>query len=225
MPKIFSLPWIISLRAKHRLLIAVCTSLIVLFKCRYILQLPTLIMVIWITYSTTILIFTWITIFLAHPRQIRIIARLQDSSRTLIFLFVIVASSASFLAVIILLKSVHGLSKDELIQHIVLSIISVLSSWILVHTLFTLRYAHLYYGDSALKYCHEGLDFPCEIYPDYLDFAYFSFIIGITCQTSDISITSRKIRRLALMHGILTFGFNTIIVALTINVISGLLAQ
>ena len=67
------------------------------------------------------------------------------------------------------------------------------------------------------------LDFPGEERPDYRDFAYFSFVIGMTCQVSDVDVTSREMRRLVLLHGILSFGFNTVILALTINTVSSFL--
>ena len=87
--------------------------------------------------------------------------------------------------------------------------------------MFAYRYALLYYGDHPLDPdVHTvGLQIPNELWPDYLDFAYFSFVIGMTFQVSDIEISSRQIRRVALVHGILSFLFNTVIVALTINVI------
>ena len=98
-------------------------------------------------------------------------------------------------------------------------------SWIMVHTLFGFHYAHLYYGDDTNDPSShaEGLEFPKEKKPDYLDFAYFAFVIGMTFQVSDVDITGRSIRRVALLHGLLSFGLNTFVVALTINLIAGLL--
>jgi uncharacterized membrane protein len=87
-----------------------------------------------------------------------------------------------------------------------------------------LRYAHAFYGDSDDPYRHAaGLEFPGERAPDYFDFAYYAFVVGMTCQVSDVQITSRKMRRLTLMHSVLSFGFNTIILALLINTVSSLL--
>jgi uncharacterized membrane protein len=97
----------------------------------------------------------------------------------------------------------------------------VICSWFLLHTMFAYRYALLYYGDHPLDPDQHtvGLQIPNELWPDYLDFAYFAFVIGMTFQVSDIEISSRTIRRVALVHGILSFLFNTVIVALTINVV------
>jgi uncharacterized membrane protein len=108
---------------------------------------------------------------------------------------------------------------------IIVAIAGMLLSWFLVHTFFALRYAHLFYGDHKTKPdIHAGgLIFPSEQHPDYLDFAYFSFVLGMTFQVSDVQVTSKQLRRVAMLHGILSFGFNTFIVALTINVIAGMM--
>ena len=90
-----------------------------------------------------------------------------------------------------------------------------------MHTVFALRYAHIYYGDSDDPNEHAGgLEFPRDDAPDYLDFAYFAFVIGMTCQVSDVGISSKPLRRLALLQGVLSFGFNTVILALAINTIA-----
>ena len=92
-----------------------------------------------------------------------------------------------------------------------------------MHTIFTFHYAHLYYFKN-MDDTTEGkpLDFPGKTKPDYLDFAYFSFVIGMTFQVSDIEIPSRTIRRTVLAHSLLSFALNTFVVALTINLIAGL---
>jgi uncharacterized membrane protein len=99
----------------------------------------------------------------------------------------------------------------------------MLFSWILIHTIFTLRYAHIYYGDDENKPdIHAGgLIFPGGNRPEYMDFAYFSFVLGMTFQVSDVQITTARLRKLALVHGLLSFGFNTIMIALTINLVAG----
>ncbi len=106
-----------------------------------------------------------------------------------------------------------------------LAFATVIGSWSLIHTLFALHYAHIYYGDSddpRVARHAGGLIFPDERTPDYLDFAYFSFVVGMTCQVSDVQISGRKLRRWALVHGLLSFAFNTAILALSINVVSSL---
>jgi hypothetical protein len=98
-------------------------------------------------------------------------------------------------------------------------------SWLLIHRVFTLRYAHVFYRSKQeldVDGSGGGLIFPGKGNPNYRDFAYFSFIIGMTCQVSDVSVTSHSMRLLALLHGLLSFAFNTVILALSINIISGL---
>lgn len=102
---------------------------------------------------------------------------------------------------------------------------TVVFSWLLMHSVFALRYAHNYYGDSLQDHSRHagGLEFPGQHPPDYRDFVYFSFVIGMTCQVSDVQVASRMMRRAVLLHGILSFAFNTVILALTINTVSSLL--
>ena len=102
---------------------------------------------------------------------------------------------------------------------VLIAVGSMISSWALVHTLYTFHYAHLYYKTKGGK----GLDYPGDEKPDYLDFAYFSFVMGCTFQVSDVEISSKEIRRVALFHGLLSFALNTFVVALTINIIAGLI--
>lgn len=217
------------LDSHYRLLISLAVAAIVLFCTRTSVTLPVEILITWISFSLAVIIMDWIIILWCHPKEVRKIAKIQDSSRTFIFLFVIIASVMCLGAIIFLLKSSKGLSKADVNGHIFLAISAVMVSWWLVHTIFTMRYAHLYYDtdtDDGKRTPIGGLEFPGnEKEPDYLDFVYFSFVLGMTFQVSDVEISSRQIRRLAWIHGLLSFAFNTAIVALSINVISGLVAQ
>jgi uncharacterized membrane protein len=213
--------------AHYRLLISLLVSAIVFFCLDGKYSMPAVILFTWISFASTIIIMDWIIILSSHPREVRKIAKLQDSSRTFLFLFVIAASLASFGAIVFLLKSSkgHGATVNE---HILLAITAVIISWWLLHTIFTLRYAHLYYDtdkDDGTPRAAGGLDFPGDEEPDYMDFVYFSFVLGMTFQVSDVEISSKEIRRLAWMHGMLSFAYNTAILALSINVISGMVAQ
>ena len=93
----------------------------------------------------------------------------------------------------------------------------------LAQVLFALRYAHEYYNGPTDGPVDGGLAFPSEPHPDYWDFLYFSVVLGMTFQVSDVNITARKFRRLATLHGLMGFVFNTVIIALTVNLASGLL--
>ncbi len=214
--------------AHHRLLIGLAVSAIVFYFISNVLSTPAVVLVTWMSFAMSLIVMNWITILSTHPREVRKIARLQDSSRYMIFIFVIVASLISLLSIVFLLKSANGHGNANVTGHVLLAMGAVIISWWLVHTIFTMRYAHLYYDTICSDDEHKkggGLQFPDEQEPDYLDFVYFSFVIGMTFQVSDIEITSRSIRRLAWLHGLVSFAFNTAIVALSINIISGLVAQ
>lgn len=216
---------ILRLDAKYRLLVALICGVAAYFIFRHVTSLPAQVLSIWIVFALTIIILDWIIILTAHPREIHKIAKVEDSSRVLIFLFVIVASLVSLVAIISLLMSSKGHGSHNVSEHIFLTLTSVFVSWWLVHTVFALRYAHLYYAPDVKDCKTLGLQFPDEPEPDYLDFIYFSFVIGMTFQVSDVEIASRHIRRLAWMHGLISFIFNTAIVALSINIVSGLVSQ
>ncbi len=102
---------------------------------------------------------------------------------------------------------------------------TLLLSWLTIHTLFALRYAHEYYTHGQTHLAPDrGLEFPNEPAPDYWDFLYFALVLGMTFQVSDVRITSRKFRRLATAHGVLAFIFNTAIIALSVNMAAGLIS-
>jgi len=162
----------------------------------------------------------WTTIVLVHPRDLPKYSRIQDSSRTLILVLVVAAAMVSLFAVVALLSNMKAAERTA---NILLAGLLVSSSWALIHSIFTLRYAHLYYGNNPKQKRPGGLDFPDEPEPDYLDFAYFAFIIGMTSQTADVNVQAKSIRRTALIQGILAFGFNVVIIALTISGLSSLL--
>lgn len=214
--------------AHYRLMIALVVGIIV-FACFFKrLTIPELALVSWIGCALTIILLNWIIILTSHPREARKIAKIQDSSLTFLFVFIITASLVSLVAIIFLLKSPKGISEISKNEHILLAIGAVAVSWWLVHTVFSLRYAHLFYDtdtDDGGTKKGGGLDFPDTAEPDFLDFVYFGFVVGMTFQVSDVQITDRNIRRLCLAHGIISFAFNTAIVALSINVISGLITQ
>ncbi len=215
--------------AHHRVMVAIAAALLTFILVRTFgdrIHLPAQIIIVWNGFAWTTLALAWWEIFVSEPAVVIRTAKLQDSSRVLIFLFVIVAAFASLLAVGVLLGGAKNVSGTRLTLQLVLAVTTVMSSWALVHTLFALRYAHLYYtiaGNEDVECDGDGLEFPGEDRPDYLDFAYFSFVIGMTCQVSDVEVTERAIRRLALVHGVLTFVYNTVILALSINIASGLL--
>jgi uncharacterized membrane protein len=145
----------------------------------------------------------------------------QDPSRSIIFIIIIVSTLASFFAVLLLILS-KGENDNTSSLRIAVAVTGMFLSWFLIHTIFTLRYAHIFYGDHETRpNTHAGgLEFPGDSKPEYLDFAYYSFVLGMTFQVSDVQITSKRLRSLAMLHGLLSFVFNTIMIALTINLIA-----
>lgn len=221
---------ITKLDAHHKLYISFALSLICFFFVRGRMSAPNEFMVIWLSYAISSLTLSALTIFNIHPADMHHDAHAQDSNKTLVFIFAVFAALASLLAILLLLRNGSSENSSKISLHILLSLTCVITSWLLVHTIFTFRYAHFYYcdvedGSDSKSFKPGGLDFPQEKKPDYLDFAYFSFVIGMTFQVSDVQVSSRRIRRLALMHGLLAFTFNTVIVALSINIVAGLIQK
>jgi uncharacterized membrane protein len=152
-------------------------------------------------------------------------ARAQQDGEWTLFWLVLAGAIASFVAIAGEFGSMKAAAADERNLKVALVAATLLLSWVVTQAAFALRYAHEFYsrtGDAAAV--DGGLQFPEEERPDYLDFFYFSAVLGMTFQVSDVQITSRKLRRLATVHGMLGFLFNTVIIALTVNLASGLLS-
>ena len=186
----------------------------------------------WVGFAATDLTLIILGMWQADTDDIRRVAASEDLPRTQAFVLVVVAALASLGAVVGLMGSVKGLPRDLRVLHVALSVAAVVLAWTLVHLVFTLRYAHTYYNaDDETGHDTGGLIFPDDqgqdrgprLTPNYVDFAYFSFIIGMTAQTADIGIGSRELRRVSLLHSLISFVFNTVIVALTIGTIGGML--
>ena len=145
----------------------------------------------------------------------------QDEGRMLILVLVALAAVSTLAAIVVELAMAKDLHGSLRYAHFALAGLTIATSWLFVHTMFALHYAHDYYA-SILKGTHGGLIFPNEGKPDYADFLYFALIIGTSAQTADVSFSSRAMRRTGLFHCVLAFFFNTTLLALTINIASGL---
>lgn len=215
---------VIRLTAVHKLLLSIVAAGLVyaLVPFHTSKALPHIIFS-WDVFCLCLLVLTWITFYRTEPKQIRHQASQQDDSRVVIFFLVLLATAISMLAVIQILTSKGESGADKALE-LPTAIACMFLSWCIVHTIFTTRYAHLYYADHRTRKDTPagGLDFPGEDHPDFVDFAYYSFTLGMTFQVSDVSISSRKIRRLALWHGLISFGYNATIIALTVNIVAGM---
>jgi uncharacterized membrane protein len=171
------------------------------------------------------LILTYSMMWRAEVDHIRQRAAEEDEGAGFILLLSIASTAASFVAIAFALGGIKSgggsVMPGGVAAHVVLAITTILLSWAFVHTIFTFHYAHEYYAtkrDGVIG----GLVFPHDDKPDYRDFLYFSLVIGMTSQTSDVNICSKVLRRMAALHGVLAFFFNLTVIALTINMVSNL---
>lgn len=154
--------------------------------------------------------------------RIRRRAKEQDEGAYAILLLSVTATLASLVAIVFELGGAKQAGNADGVSHVLLAMATTVLSWVFMQTIFSLHYAHEYYGEGRDKKL-GGLRFPGEHEPDYLDFLYFSLVVGMTSQVSDVAITSRSIRRVASLHGVLSFFFNLTVLALMVNMVSNLL--
>ena len=161
----------------------------------------------------------WLAIMMGRAKQSDIAqhADAQDEGEFGLLVLTIIAAMASLAAIFMELAAAdrgggyYGLE-------VALAIITVVLSWVFIHSIFALHYAYEYYDDPK---CAGGLKFPDDDKPDYWDFVYFAFVLGMTFQVSDVAITAKHIRRTAAVHGVLAFFYATAVVALTVNLAAG----
>jgi len=158
----------------------------------------------------------------SSAEKIRLRSLHQDEGRKTVLLLVVITVIASLLAIVDELSVVKNLNGQVRLGHIALTALTVVTSWFFTHLMFAMHYAHDYYLNVSRK-LPTGLIFPGEDSPDYGDFLYFAGVIGTSGQTADVSLTSRSMRRMGLVHCVLSFFFNTTVLALTINIAASLL--
>lgn len=146
----------------------------------------------------------------SSPEAIRVRAQEMDQAGSALLPLAILAALASIVVVISEAAASHG--SGQSLAGANLALITVVLSWVFVHTLFALRYAHTYYRDPE-----GGLIFPGTPSPDDWDFIHFAFVIGVASQTADIAISDQRLRRLVTCHCLLAFVFNTVVLALAVN--------
>jgi uncharacterized membrane protein len=207
----------------QRILLSLAVSAIVfLFIRENHLSALLTVTILWIAFAFTFIITSWIIFFNMPVAAIEERANKEDGSRLFVMISILVSAFASMFTLLLLIISKKNAPEQETII-LVISVTGMMLSWIMVHTIFTFHYAHLYYFKQANdSQAAEGLNFPGKQKPSYLDFAYFAFVIGMTFQVSDVEVTSPGIRRIVLVHGLLSFALNTFVVSLTINLIAGL---
>jgi uncharacterized membrane protein len=206
-------------RAQIRFLIALCVGLAVGLFAPIEEVIPR-ILAGWNAGGWLYLILVGIKMWRAEIEGIKREAGIERESRIVVLVVVTLGSLFTLLALfaqLMALKSEHGIDRTISIGF---SVSTIFLSWMLIHTVFALFYAHEFHseGKDHAGGHGGGLDFPDDSTPDYLDFLYFSFVVGTTAQTSDVAVTSSAMRGVVMLHGILSFFFNTAVIALAVNI-------
>jgi uncharacterized membrane protein len=203
-----------TIRARPRLFVSGVLGALVVVALPGELKLSTRLLVGWDFGIALYLALAYWMIGHADVARIRRRAALQDEGQSAILILTVAAALASLGAIIAELGATAGASRHA--SQLILATVTIVLSWGFVHSMFALHYAHEYYAENAGR--GGGLTFPGDGQPDYWDFVYFSFVIGMTSQVSDVAITCRPIRRTVTAHGIVSFAFNAALVALTVNI-------
>jgi uncharacterized membrane protein len=209
-----------TIRARPRLSGAALLGLVSLLFLPRSLPETTRALLAWDIGVGTYLVLAWTMMLRSDIERMRWRSSRQDDGAVAILLLTVLAAIASVAAIVLELLDVSDLPTHEVTLRLALVVLTIVFSWSFIHTAFALHYAHEYYDDEhAARPC---LRFPGTEQPDYADFLYFAFVIGTTSQTADVEIASRTMRRLALLHGVISFFFNTTLLAVTVNITAGL---
>jgi uncharacterized membrane protein len=224
-------PWIVRSNPLQRLgfaagLGAVCFLALTLLHPAWLSEHAHL-LISWDLGTLTYLVLSWTLITVSDATTTRAHVRAQDQNVFLIFLLVVAAALTSIIVIGFLVSDLKGIAFWPKAFYLTLSIMALIESWLLIQTVFAFHYARIYYSINRPKQIadaeHAELIFPGTSEPDYLDFAYYAFVVGMTSQVSDVAVTSRRMRRLTMIHGVLAFIFNIVIVALSINIIASVI--
>jgi uncharacterized membrane protein len=205
--------------ARPRTFLAIAIGIIAFFLLPGSLRLVTRLLVAWDVFIAFYLLLVYTMMLRSEHRYIRRQAVLQDDGRFVILMVAALGAFASIGAIVFELGASHRGAVE-----LALATVTIALSWAAVHTTFALHYAHAYYRGAT----PGGLQFPSgdkRDHADYWDFVYFSFVIGMTAQVSDVGITDKTIRRTATGHGIISFVYNTALLALTINIAASAIAS
>ena len=208
--------------ATHRLLIVALTgfgSYLILGDLSPIVRLA----LSWVFAGGLYLTLTYIMMYFSTKENMLGLSKKEDDGAAMILLIIVLASVSSLVTIVIILSGIKTLPFNIAVRHVVLVLATYIISWLYVHTAFALHYAHAYYQEFE-KTQEAPLLFASKLKPTYVDFLYFSMVIGMTCQTADVNIASSRIRFLVMIQGMTAFVFNASLLALAINLISGVIA-
>jgi uncharacterized membrane protein len=198
--------------ARPRTFISLAVGILVCLLIPGSYRLTTRLVLGWDALIAVYLVLVYAMMLCNDHQHIRRAAAMQDDGRFVILLVTAIGAFASIAAIVSELGTPH-----RGVLELSIAITTIVLSWAAVHTIFALHYAHDYYRHAT----PGGLQFPSgdkEDHADYWDFVYFSFVIGMTAQVSDVGITDKTIRRTATAHGIVSFIYNTALLALTVNI-------
>ena len=209
------LPYLLRVvRARPRIFLSAALAIVVFLLLPPSLRIATRLLVAWDVAVVLYLIMLYLLMARSRVSDIRRHAADLDEGRFVILVLTITAALASLGAILAELSTSQGMTRTPL--QLILATVTIVLSWFFIHSMFALHYAHEFYGDRGGK--HSGLNFPGEEDADYWDFVYFSFVIGMTFQVSDVAIATRPIRHVATAHGIVAFFFNAALLALVVNI-------
>ena len=170
------------------------------------------------------LVLAWWLCLAFDAERTRERAQTQDEPSVVLVLVLLLANLACVAAITMLMQKTRDLSGFDQMLHVGLSASALAASWFFIQTIFAFHYAHRYYFEEKQGEADgPGLKFPGGLSPDYFDFLYYAHVVGMTSQVADVQVTSREMRHITLVHSVLSFGFNMLILALSINVMAGLL--
>ena len=211
------------LKGHARTFAALAAGLLTYAVCFAVVAEPSRTIIAWDAFAIVFLALMGVLAVTATPAQMPANARAQEEGEWTIFAVVVFGTVMSFAAIVSEFTGTKDMAPAERQQHVTLVVATLVLTWLVTQVVFALRYAHEYYTASDGGTPDKGLDFPGGEAADYWDFIYFAIVLGMTFQVSDVQITARKLRRLATVHGLLGFVFNTVIVALTVNLAANLL--
>lgn len=211
-------------QVRPRLLISAGAGILCFVLLPLQLSLLQRLMIGWNVLAWLYLLFLWLLMLRSTPQHTRQIARQQDESASMVLALVSLGCLVSILAILFELGTAKQVSDALKTLHLTLTGTTLVVSWLLLPTAFTMHYAHLFYHQQN-KAEPLPLLFPGKLVePNYWDFAYFSFTIAVASQTADVAVSTAEIRKITLLQSVISFFFNMLILGLSINVGAGLLS-
>ena len=208
---------------RRRLLWAAVTAVVAAFVASWFFPWQVTVLIAWSVAALVVVVRAWSHVGRFSPGETQTYATIEDNSQAFADLFLLGASLVSLVGVAVAFVKANEVPAHEEIAIKIAGIVTIVLSWLLVHTIYAFTYARLFYTEPV-----GGIDFKtdegvAESMPDYHDFAYLSFTVGMTYQVADTDVTQRKLRKAVLRHALLSFMFGAVILATTVNLIANLL--